>query len=92
MMRKMKVALTAQGKDRTSQVDPHFARARYFLVVDIDNDALAVRSNECSRHTPHLAGTQANLLPLAGQMSGHCPRHRLSRGDDGAATIGRSEE
>jgi len=55
----MKVAVTAQGKDRTSKVDPHFARARYFLVVDIGNDALAVYSNAGFRQTPHLAGTQA---------------------------------
>jgi len=55
----MKVVVTAQGKDHNSRVDPHFARARYFLIVDIDNDALAVCSNAGLRQTLHLAGTQA---------------------------------
>ncbi|MGQ9652354.1 MAG: NifB/NifX family molybdenum-iron cluster-binding protein [Phycisphaerae bacterium] len=36
----MKIAIPAQGKDRSAKVDPHFARARCFLVVDIDHDAL----------------------------------------------------
>ncbi len=55
----MKVAITAQGKDRSARVDPHFARARWFLVVDIDHDALAVCNNMGFRQTAHLAGTQA---------------------------------
>ena len=55
----MKVAVSAQGEDRTSRVDFHFARARYFLVVDTDDEALAVRSNIGYRQTAHLAGTQA---------------------------------
>lgn len=65
----MKVAVTAQGKDRNSRVDPHFARARYFLVVDIDNDALDVYRNVGLRQTLHLAGTQAagSLISLGVQ-------------------------
>jgi len=55
----MKVAVTAQGEDRNSRVDPHFARARCFLVVDIDHDALSVCNNTGLRQTAHLAGTQA---------------------------------
>jgi predicted Fe-Mo cluster-binding NifX family protein len=55
----MKVAVTAHGKDRSSKVDPYFARARYFLVVDIDHDAVAVCSHVGFRQTAHLAGTQA---------------------------------
>ena len=65
----MKVAVTAQGKDRNSRVDPHFARARYFLVVDIDNDVLAVCRNAGFRQTLHLAGTQVagSLISLGVQ-------------------------
>jgi predicted Fe-Mo cluster-binding NifX family protein len=55
----MKVAVTAQGKDRRSKLDPHFARARYFLVVDIDQHTLSVCHNIGFRQTAHLAGTQA---------------------------------
>jgi predicted Fe-Mo cluster-binding NifX family protein len=55
----MKVAITAQGKDRSAAVDTHFARARCFLVVDIDHATLAVCSNVGFRQTAHLAGTQA---------------------------------
>jgi len=55
----MKVAVTARGKDRNSRVDLHFARALYFLVVDIDTDAVAVYRNAGFRQTLHLAGTQA---------------------------------
>ena len=55
----MKVAITAEGKDFGSKLDPHFARARYFLVVDIDHGTLSVCSNVDFQRTPHLAGTQA---------------------------------
>lgn len=55
----MKIAVAAQGEALNSNVDPHFARARYFLVVDIDSDALAVCRNTGSQQTQHLAGTQA---------------------------------
>lgn len=71
----MKIAVTAQGNDRQSPVDPHFARARYFFVADLANNVFTVRNNVALQQTPHLAGTQAagTLISLGVQavITGH---------------------
>jgi predicted Fe-Mo cluster-binding NifX family protein len=55
----MRVAATAEGTDLDSSVALHFARARYFLVVDLGGKESIVRSNTDLQRIPHLAGTQA---------------------------------
>jgi len=54
----VKVAVTSQGNVLSSQIDVHFGRARYFLVVDTDSGAFTVRDNAANLSTPHHAGMQ----------------------------------
>ena len=55
----MKIAITAQGTDFSSPVDPRFGRAKYFLVVDTETEAVAVYDNEQNLNLPQGAGIQA---------------------------------
>ena len=43
----MKVVITSQGVDFSSQIDPRFGRAKYFLLVDTESSEItAVVNNE----------------------------------------------
>lgn len=55
----MKVAVTAQGPERTSPVDAHFGRARCFVVVDTDTGQAAAHDNTQNLNAPQGAGIQA---------------------------------
>ena len=55
----MKVAVTSQGPDFHSQVDPRFGRARYFVVVDTDSGGFAAHDNTKNVDTAQGAGIQA---------------------------------
>jgi predicted Fe-Mo cluster-binding NifX family protein len=55
----VKVAVTSQGPDLNSQVDPRFGRAPCFVVVDVGTGAVAVRNNSENLRTAHAAGMQA---------------------------------
>ena len=54
----MKVAVTSTGALLSSQVDLHFGRARYFLLVDTESSSFTVRDNAETLSTPHHAGMQ----------------------------------
>ena len=55
----MKVAVTSQGSELNSQVDPRFGRAKNFIVVDTDTDAFSVHDNSQNLNTAQGAGIQA---------------------------------
>jgi len=55
----VKVAVTSQGSDLSSQVDPRFGRAKYFIVVDTDTDAFSVHDNTQNLNAAQGAGIQA---------------------------------
>lgn len=55
----MKVAVTSQGSDLSSQVDPRFGRAKYFVVVDTDTDEFSVHDNTQNLNAAQGAGIQA---------------------------------
>jgi predicted Fe-Mo cluster-binding NifX family protein len=62
----MKFAVTAQGPDAESLVDPRFGRAHYFRVVDGENGQQTVVDNEAGANAVQGAGigaarTLANL-------------------------------
>jgi predicted Fe-Mo cluster-binding NifX family protein len=62
-----KVAVSSQGKEPESQVDPRFGRAAYFLVVDTETRDIVVVDNTQSRNMAHGAGIQAaELVAQAG--------------------------
>ena len=62
----MKVAITSQGTDLNSQVDPRFGRARYFVVVDTQTGAATAHDNSQNLNAVQGAGIQAgrNVIEL----------------------------
>jgi predicted Fe-Mo cluster-binding NifX family protein len=55
----MKVAVTSQGRELSSPVDPRFGRAKYFLVVDTESDGFKAIDNAQNLKAPQGAGIQA---------------------------------
>ena len=55
----MRIAVTSQGKELTSKVDPRFARAPYFLIFDTADESLEVVENSQNVNAAHGAGIQA---------------------------------
>ena len=55
----MKIAITAQGKDLDSQVDPRFGRAACILIVDTDSYEVKVIDNSQNLNAFKGAGIQA---------------------------------
>jgi len=55
----MKVAVTSQGTELTSAVDPRFGRARYFLVVDTETGDVQAVNNDVNLNAVQGAGIQA---------------------------------
>jgi len=55
----MKIAITATGKDMSSNVDPRFGRAKYFIVVDTDTNEAVAHDNTQNLNAAQGAGIQA---------------------------------
>lgn len=62
----MKVAVTSQGTDMESQVDPRFGRAKFFIVIDTATGDLAAHDNTQNLNALQGAGIQAarNIVEL----------------------------
>jgi predicted Fe-Mo cluster-binding NifX family protein len=56
---KMKIAVTSQGTDLDSQVDPRFGRSAYILIVDSENFDFQVIDNSVNVNAMKGAGIQA---------------------------------
>jgi len=54
----MKIAITAQGKDFSSEIDLRFGRAKYLLVVDNETGDFKVHDNELNLNAVQGAGIQ----------------------------------
>jgi len=71
----MRIAVTSQGREMSSPVDPRFGRARYFAVVDTESGDLAVADNTQNLNAAQGAGIQAgkNVVDLGVQavITGH---------------------
>lgn len=71
----MKVAITAQGPDKDSAVDPRFGRAKCFIIFDTESDDLSVADNKQNLNAPQGAGIQAgrNVVELGVEavITGH---------------------
>ena len=65
----MKVAVTSQGKELSSQVDPRFGRAKYFIVVDTDSGQFSAQDNAQNLNAAQGAGIQAgqNVIDLGAE-------------------------
>ena len=55
----MKVAITSQGPDMNSAVDPRFGRAKYFVVVDTETGEFSAHDNTQNLNAVQGAGIQA---------------------------------
>lgn len=58
----MKIAISAQGPDMNSQVDPRFGRAAYFIIYDTAGNAFEVLQNTENAAAAQGAGIQAAQL------------------------------
>lgn len=54
----MRIAVSSQGMDLTSQVDPRFGRAPYFIVFDTGDESVDVLRNDQNVNAPQGAGIQ----------------------------------
>ena len=54
----MKIAITAEGKELTSEMDLRFGRAKFLLVVDTETDDFKVYDNELNLNAAQGAGIQ----------------------------------
>lgn len=72
----MKIAVTSQGKELESPVDPRFGRALYLLIVDTDTGAHEVVDNKQNLSALQGAGIQAaeNVVRhgVSALLTGHC--------------------
>jgi predicted Fe-Mo cluster-binding NifX family protein len=55
----MKIAVTSQGQELSSPVDPRFGRAKYFVVVDTDSGQSTAHDNSQNLNAAQGAGIQA---------------------------------
>ena len=55
----MKVAISAQGNELTSPVDPRFGRAKYFIVVDTESGEYTSHDNAVNLNALQGAGIQS---------------------------------
>ena len=55
----MKIAITSEGQDLQSLVDPRFGRAQWFVIVDLETGEFQAVSNEQNLALPQGAGIQA---------------------------------
>lgn len=71
----MKIAVTSEGKELSSAVDPRFGRAKYFVVFDTDSAELFAADNKQNLTAPQGAGIQAGRtiveLGVQAVISGH---------------------
>ncbi len=54
----MKIAITAEGKELTSEMDLRFGRAKWIIVVDTETDDFQVHDNELNLNAVQGAGIQ----------------------------------
>ncbi len=55
----MKIAITATGKDISSNVDPRFGRAKYFIVVETESEKTETHDNTQNLNAAQGAGIQS---------------------------------
>jgi predicted Fe-Mo cluster-binding NifX family protein len=72
----MKIAVTSQGREMDSAVDPRFGRARWFMVVDTETGDFEALDNGQNVASLQGAGIQSasNVVKLgvSAVLTGHC--------------------
>lgn len=66
----MKVAITTQGQDLSSPLDPRFGRAKWLILADSDTDRFEVHDNSVNLNAASGAGIQTaqNIANLGAQV------------------------
>ena len=71
----MKVAVTSQGPELSSDVDPRFGRAKFFIVVDAETGDFSASDNSQNLNAAQGAGIQAGKnvvdLGVSAVVTGH---------------------
>ncbi|MGQ9574832.1 MAG: NifB/NifX family molybdenum-iron cluster-binding protein [Thermoguttaceae bacterium] len=87
----MKIAVTAQGRDLDSPVDPRFGRARAFVVFDTDTGQATVHDNQVNLNALQGAGIQAARmmaqLGVSAVITGHVGPKALAALQAGNLTV-----
>ena len=55
----MKIAISAKGDKLTSEIDPRFGRASYFIIYDTSDDSFEAITNEQNAQASQGAGVQS---------------------------------
>jgi predicted Fe-Mo cluster-binding NifX family protein len=63
----MKIAISSQGTDLTSDIDPRFGRASFFLVFDTNDESYEIVGNDQNLAAAQGAGIQAAEI-IAGKQ------------------------
>jgi len=61
----MKIAVSAQGKELDSMVDPRFGRAMYFIIYETESETFEAINNEQNVMAAQGAGIQASQRVVA---------------------------
>jgi len=70
-----KIAISAEGKDLNARVDPHFGRALYFIIYDLENDTWEAVENPAATEARGAGIAAASFLAEKGVevvVTGHC--------------------
>lgn len=67
--KQMKVAVTSQGKELSSEIDPRFGRARWLLLVDTETEVSGAYDNTVNLNIAQGAGIQTgqNVVSLGAE-------------------------
>ena len=72
----MKLAVTSQGPDLRSSIDPRFGRAKCFIVIDTQTGQFSAADNSINLNAAQGAGIQAaetvSRLGAEVVITGHC--------------------
>lgn len=66
----MKIAVTSQGQDTSSLLDPRFGRAKWFMIFDDQNSQWKAQDNSLNLNATQGAGIQAaqNIASTGAQV------------------------
>lgn len=65
----MKIAVTSRGQSLNSGVDPHFGRAKWLIIYDLDKATHEVIENEKNMEAAQGAGVQTASLAVSQGVS-----------------------
>jgi predicted Fe-Mo cluster-binding NifX family protein len=87
----MRIAVTAQGRELTSPVDPRFGRAKFFVIVDTDTGEFTAADNTQNLNAAQGAGIQAGRnvaeLGVEAVITGHVGPKAFTTLQAGGVTV-----